>query len=260
MLGRSREIPALVGNLPLLIGASRKGFIGAVTGEKDAKERDFGSVAANLKAMEGGAPGKMIVRVHNVRGMKQAADVFDAIGEWEKRGEEGKEEKGGEQEKEVVEIEEEKKGEEKEEKEERTKKAAPDVSARRPTKVCDPYENRGKPLSQAQCAPLLGTVSKEWSLETEQGSAPADGDGAFPAALVREIEVESFMDGSKLVTTLAATAFNNGHYPEILLERRLGKKKWQEVVVVRCSTKVVRGLSFQDFLLATMMDTEIERR
>lgn len=62
--------------LPLLVGASRKGFIGYCTGVKDASERDWGSVAAACWAVSNGA---CILRVHNVAATKQAVSVIDAI-------------------------------------------------------------------------------------------------------------------------------------------------------------------------------------
>ena len=54
-----------------------------------------------------------------------------------------------------------------------------DPTARRPTSVCDPYENNGKPLSQEQCAQLLPSVSDSWAL-VDDGTA-----------LMRKIEVAS---------------------------------------------------------------------
>ncbi len=50
--------------VPVLLGASRKGFIGAVTGEKVAGRRQSGSAAA---ALHGVMAGVQIVRVHDVR-------------------------------------------------------------------------------------------------------------------------------------------------------------------------------------------------
>ena len=79
-------------------------------------------------------------------------------------------------------------------------------------------------------------------------------------ALTREIEVDNFMRGAKLLTTLAAVAFNDGHFPQLTLERRIGRgRRWQEVVVVRCQTVVLGGLSYRDFLLALLMDAELEK-
>lgn len=60
---------------PLLIGASRKGFIGKLTGEDNARDRDWGSLGAACAAMAGGA---RVLRVHNVKATKQAAVVWDA--------------------------------------------------------------------------------------------------------------------------------------------------------------------------------------
>eukprot|EP00526_Cylindrotheca_closterium_P013319 CAMPEP_0113631876 /NCGR_PEP_ID=MMETSP0017_2-20120614/16565_1 /TAXON_ID=2856 /ORGANISM="Cylindrotheca closterium" /LENGTH=538 /DNA_ID=CAMNT_0000542403 /DNA_START=85 /DNA_END=1698 /DNA_ORIENTATION=- /assembly_acc=CAM_ASM_000147 len=70
--------------IPLLLGTSRKGFIGRITGESEASERDFGSVASVVCALSLGSPtpsnlGCNILRVHNVKGTKQAALVMDAI-------------------------------------------------------------------------------------------------------------------------------------------------------------------------------------
>jgi dihydropteroate synthase/2-amino-4-hydroxy-6-hydroxymethyldihydropteridine diphosphokinase len=65
---------------PLLFGPSRKGFIGKVTGEDDPSERDFGTVAACLAALQSKREDPCnILRVHNVKAMKQAVLVWDAI-------------------------------------------------------------------------------------------------------------------------------------------------------------------------------------
>lgn len=63
-------------DFPLLIGISRKRSIGTITGVADAQERDFASVTASLFALQQGVE---IVRVHNVGGMKQAVDVWQAL-------------------------------------------------------------------------------------------------------------------------------------------------------------------------------------
>ena len=114
--------------------------------------------------------------------------------------------------------------------------------------MCDPYDNKGQPLSASQCAELLPTVSSEWTLTDDQ------------SALVREIEVSGFMKGAKLLTTLAAVSFNDGHFPQLTLERRVGRRRrWQEFVVVRCQTVVLEGLSYRDFTLAMLMDAELSK-
>jgi dihydropteroate synthase/2-amino-4-hydroxy-6-hydroxymethyldihydropteridine diphosphokinase len=75
------KLQMLVGHLPMLLGTSRKGFIGKVTGETHAAHRDFGSVASTIAAIcLGGSSCRFnILRVHNVKGAKQAAMVMDAI-------------------------------------------------------------------------------------------------------------------------------------------------------------------------------------
>jgi dihydropteroate synthase len=61
---------------PLLVGVSRKSFIGAVTNEPDQNRRLPGSLAANLFALSQGAS---IVRVHDVRETRQAIQVWSAL-------------------------------------------------------------------------------------------------------------------------------------------------------------------------------------
>ena len=70
-------------NLPFLFGPSRKGFIGKISGEDNPVERDFGTIAACLAALssshEGSDEACNILRVHNVKAVKQAVLVYDAI-------------------------------------------------------------------------------------------------------------------------------------------------------------------------------------
>lgn len=60
---------------PILVGPSRKSFIGNVLGV-EAKERIFGTAASVAIAIKNGAD---IIRVHDVKEMKQVAKVSDAI-------------------------------------------------------------------------------------------------------------------------------------------------------------------------------------
>ena len=57
---------------PVLVGASRKSFIGRITGVEEAKERVFGTVAANVIACSRGAT---FFRVHDVRANREALAV-----------------------------------------------------------------------------------------------------------------------------------------------------------------------------------------
>jgi dihydropteroate synthase len=60
---------------PLLIGTSRKNFIGAITGAP-VKERDEATIASCVIAANNGAS---IVRVHNVQAAVRALSITDAI-------------------------------------------------------------------------------------------------------------------------------------------------------------------------------------
>ncbi|MCX5892820.1 MAG: dihydropteroate synthase [Deltaproteobacteria bacterium] len=61
---------------PLLVGPSRKAFIGHLTGQPAGPERDPGTLAALLAAAQGGA---RIVRTHNVAYARQFFAVWEAI-------------------------------------------------------------------------------------------------------------------------------------------------------------------------------------
>jgi dihydropteroate synthase len=62
--------------LPVMIGASRKRFIGEITGVTEPRLRVHGSVGAAVAAYERGAS---IFRVHDVAATRQALDVAAAI-------------------------------------------------------------------------------------------------------------------------------------------------------------------------------------
>ena len=61
---------------PLLIGPSRKAFIGKILGEAAATERLEGTAAAVAVSIMKGAN---IIRVHDVKEMAKVAKVVDAI-------------------------------------------------------------------------------------------------------------------------------------------------------------------------------------
>ena len=60
---------------PVLVGTSRKSFIGALTG-KEVSDRAFGTAASISAAVMNGAD---IVRVHDVSWMRDVTRVIDAI-------------------------------------------------------------------------------------------------------------------------------------------------------------------------------------
>jgi len=74
LLRRLPQLNAL--GLPILVGVSRKSFIGAVTGERDPKGRLAGSLAAGLAALSRGAS---ILRVHDVAETVEAIKVWQAL-------------------------------------------------------------------------------------------------------------------------------------------------------------------------------------
>lgn len=74
-LGELRDRDGLRG-LPWAVGASRKGFVGKITGVETASERGWGTAATVAAAVQGGAD---VVRVHDGVEMGQVARMADAI-------------------------------------------------------------------------------------------------------------------------------------------------------------------------------------
>lgn len=74
LLARLPELARL--GFPLMVGTSRKGFIGKVLGDVAPSERMWGTAATVTASILGGAH---IVRVHDVAEMVQVARVADAI-------------------------------------------------------------------------------------------------------------------------------------------------------------------------------------
>lgn len=62
--------------LPLLVGASRKGFIGAITGKSVPSDRLEGSIAAHVAAVLNGAS---IIRAHDIAEHRDALAVASAV-------------------------------------------------------------------------------------------------------------------------------------------------------------------------------------
>jgi dihydropteroate synthase len=63
-------------NCPILVGASRKSFIGQILNQPNPKERNWGTAAACCAAIFNGAD---IIRVHDVKEMREVSLVADAI-------------------------------------------------------------------------------------------------------------------------------------------------------------------------------------
>lgn len=70
-----REFEGLRG-FPWVVGASRKGFVGKITGVEKSSERQFGTAVAVTAAVKGGAD---VVRVHDLKEMGQVVKMADAI-------------------------------------------------------------------------------------------------------------------------------------------------------------------------------------
>jgi dihydropteroate synthase len=78
-----RDLARLTALAPVLVGLSRKRFIGALTGRTVPAERMAGSVAAAMLAVQRGAS---VVRVHDVRETADALRVRVAVEPGERRG------------------------------------------------------------------------------------------------------------------------------------------------------------------------------
>lgn len=74
LLRRQKEFESL--GRPIVIGASRKGFIGRITNEPDPSHRLFGTTACVAWSVANGAA---MVRVHDVGAMSQVVRMIEAI-------------------------------------------------------------------------------------------------------------------------------------------------------------------------------------
>lgn len=74
LINRLQEFTEL--GVPVMVGASRKAFLGAIAGIKDAGERDVATLGAVAASAMRGAD---LVRVHNVALARQVLQVVDAI-------------------------------------------------------------------------------------------------------------------------------------------------------------------------------------
>jgi dihydropteroate synthase len=73
VLARLGELAAL--GCPIVVGASRKSFLGRITG-RDTGDRELATAAAHAIAIGNGAA---MVRVHDVRAQRDAVLVADAL-------------------------------------------------------------------------------------------------------------------------------------------------------------------------------------
>ncbi|HTE65080.1 MAG TPA: dihydropteroate synthase [Candidatus Binatia bacterium] len=80
ILHRLAELKAALGGLPLLVGTSRKRFIGELLGGAPPRERLEGTAATVALAIAAGAD---IVRVHDVAAIMKTVRVTDAIVRWQ---------------------------------------------------------------------------------------------------------------------------------------------------------------------------------
>lgn len=70
------ECSALLASFPVLVGVSRKGFIGKITSQPDPTKREYANSAVHALAIANGAN---IIRVHDVDAARDAARIADAI-------------------------------------------------------------------------------------------------------------------------------------------------------------------------------------
>lgn len=81
LLQQLSQIRSSVRQIPILLGTSRKGFIGKSTGVEKPADRDPGSIASCIASLclDASEEPCNLVRVHNVPDSVQACRVMDAI-------------------------------------------------------------------------------------------------------------------------------------------------------------------------------------
>lgn len=172
----------------------------------------------------------------------------------------------------------------------------PDFTAKRSTAKCDPYGQSGKGLNLKDAERLLKSLDEGWKIivsgqdqcrgasKTPPKASISDGDEntstekqtmvepfhstdsdeyqcATPLCIQREYTHLNFMIGTQFVSKLGAICHVNNHYAKLTLQRQLltQEKQWRVVTTVECSTPTLDGLSYNDFHLALLIDTEVSR-
>lgn len=137
-----------------------------------------------------------------------------------------------------------------------------DPTTKRPNRVCDPFQQGGKPLDAIQVQDLLTTLHQDWRVQTTTNIPNNDCPNetnhksvAQPVALIREFYHTDFLVGSRFLQKIAAVAELNAHFPTLQLQRQINQKKWITRSSVRCHTLVLGGLSRHDFHLALVRCT-----
>ena len=77
LLRRAAVLVAKMGDVPVLVGASRKSFLALVDKNAKAEDRDGASIAAAIHAVHAGV---RVLRVHAVRATRQAIDLDNVLG------------------------------------------------------------------------------------------------------------------------------------------------------------------------------------
>ena len=136
-----------------------------------------------------------------------------------------------------------------------------DPFSRRPNKICDPYGQNGKPLSNSDASNQLSILEAGWRLDFPETTTEDSNQEGSPSALMKEYYHENYLDASRFASIVAAVAHVNNHYPMITIERRLMKreKAWRVVTSIKCRTETLGGLSFNDFHIAMLIDVEAGR-
>lgn len=76
LIGSLASVKAALGGLPMLVGLSRKSFIGKLLGDAPVSQRLNGTIASNAIALMNGAD---VIRVHDVRPNRDLIDIYAAI-------------------------------------------------------------------------------------------------------------------------------------------------------------------------------------
>lgn len=119
--------------------------------------------------------------------------------------------------------------------------------AKRPNQKCDPYGQNGKPLAQKDLPMYTATIDSNWKVAEDS------------KAIIREFVHPDFLQAAKFAQKIAAVSQMNAHFPSITIDRRIARKQWEVVTIVKCHTFVLGGLSTHDFHLAMLIDVEVGR-
>ncbi len=109
---------------------------------------------------------------------------------------------------------------------------------------CEPCEGGTKPMEKEEVAKYLSLLKTPWEVEEENTPSHKASEGQ--RKIEKEFKFKDFKEAMVFVNKVADIAESEGHHPEIEIN--------YNKVEIELTTHAIRGLSVNDFILASKID------